>query len=289
MIKRILLLFAILTILAPYAYTQGCGWFGGALSNHLQVEGQSVVINNKMYVFYGFVNSTQITNVVEEFDPYFGSTGRWTSKASMLVGVTHVDVLVVDNEAWLIGGFVGNHGGPSTDVVQIYNPASNSWRYGPTLPQKHASGGVGLIGRKVHVYAGLMPDRSTNKPAHWVYDLDRPWNGWDTTAAAPHPFSKRPYGYASMRGRLYSVGGQTGHDGPNPTQDYDTVEVYDPISDAWSTLADMPQTRSHIEPGVFTLDGILYVTGGNTSPCCPALRKDIIAYDPRCQYMDQHL
>lgn len=274
-----LLLFCFASLLSLNSFSQNCGWFGGALSNHLQVEGQSVVINNKMYVFYGFVNSTQITSVVEEFDPFFGATGKWTQKASMLVGVTHVDVLVVDDEAWLFGGFVGNHGGPSTDVVQIYNPSTNSWRYGPTLPKKHASGGTGLIGRKIHVYAGLKPDRATNKPDHWVYDLDNPGAGWDTTYAK-HPFPRDHMGSLSMRGKLYSVGGQTGHDGPNPTQDYDTVEVYDPYTDSWSTLADMPQTRSHIEPGSFTLNGKIYVTGGNTSPCCPALRKEIIVYDP---------
>ena len=251
-----------------------CTWSSGPNSSHQQVEGINVVLNNKLYIFYGFVNGTQITNTVEVFDPNAGGNGQWTSLAQMIVPVTHVDAVVVEGEIWLVGGFKGNHGGPPTDTIQIYNPSSNNWRVGPTLPTPHASGVSVLLGRKIHVISGLMPDRTTGNPKHYVYDLDKTWLGWDTLA--PHPLPRNHVGGFSMMGRIYVLGGQTSHDGPTPTVDKDLVDVYDPYTDSWQYISPLNVPRSHIEPGTFAMDGKIYVTGGNTTL---GLRNDIISYD----------
>lgn len=263
-----------------------CGWFGATPSSHTQVEGMSVVVNNKMYVFYGFVNGTFITNTVEVFDPFSGANGSWSTLDTMPLGVTHTDAVVIDNEIWLIGGFIGNHGGPPTDTVQIYSPATDTWRPGPTLPEPHASGAAALLGRKVHVIGGLEPTRSTMEDHHMVYDLNNPTAGWDTISAARPPEPRDHAGYGSMYGKIYIVGGQTGHDGPIPTYDKNELYVYDPIENSWTLEDTLPQARSHIETGTFTTDGLLILSGGNTSPCCPALFKSIITYNPVTQVWD---
>lgn len=272
-------LFLIFSYTVSTAQTS-CGWFGAASSNHVQVEGMSVVVDDKMYVFYGFVNGTQITSTVERFDPFVGLSGQWATRASMPVGVTHTDAVVVDNNIWLIGGFVGNHGGPATDTVQVYNTLTNSWSAGPTLPEPHASGAAVLLGRKVHVIGGLKPNRSDMTDHHMVYDLNNPSAGWDTLSYARPPAPRDHVGYASMRGKIYIAGGQTGHDGPNPTFDKNELYAYDPVENSWTFLDTLPQVRSHIETGTFAVDGNLIITGGNTSPCCPALLKGIISYNP---------
>ncbi len=277
----------ILLFIGTHLFAQtSCGWFGASPSSHAQVEGISVVVNNKMYVFYGFINGTQITNTVEVFDPFVGSNGQWTVKASMPLGVTHTDAVVIDGEIWLIGGFVGNHGGPSTDTIQIYNPTSNSWRYGPSLPEAHASGAAVLLGRKIHVIGGLKSDRSSMNDHHMVYDLQNTAAGWDTLTAARPPEPRDHVGYASMRGKIYIAGGQIGHDGPDTTIDKKELYMYDPIENSWHLIDSLPEVRSHIETGTFAIDGLMVITGGNTSPCCPALLKSILTYNPETQVWD---
>jgi hypothetical protein len=133
---------------------------------------------------------------------------------------------------------------------------------------------------KIHVIGGIKPDRATVTRHHMVYDLAKPWQGWDSTSAAKPPGSRVHTGSVSMRGRIYIAGGQVGHDGPLVPPDKNELMIYDPYTNSWSYGDTLPQVRSHIETGTFTIDGLMIVTGGNTSPCCPALMKSILAYDP---------
>lgn len=241
-------------------------WARATNSNYTQVEGPSAVYNGKMYVFSGFgcdqagTCGAAIENMTAVFDPAVGANGQWTNLNAMPVGVTHVPAITVENEIWLVGGFKGNHGGPPIDTIQIYNPANNTWRYGPRLPSTFAAGGAAYVGRKVYVFGGLLPDRFTVTGAHYMYDLDNTGAGWQTLAPMPNP--RNHMGFGVIAGRIYTVGGQVGHD--CCTQDRDLVEVYDPVSNTWATMNPLPDSISHMECGTFAKDGLIYVVGGNT-------------------------
>jgi N-acetylneuraminic acid mutarotase len=241
-------------------------WARAADANQDQVEGPSALYNNKMYVFSGFgcdqagVCGAELENMTAVFDPAIGVNGQWTTLNAMPVGVTHVPAITVENEIWLVGGFRGNHGGPPIDTIQVYNPATDSWRYGPRLPTPFAAGGAAYVGRKVYVFGGLLPDRVTVTGAHYMYDLDNTAAGWQTMTPMPNP--RNHLGFGVIAGRIYTIGGQIGHD--CCTQDRDLVEVYDPVSNAWSTMNPIPDSISHMECGTFAKDGLIYVVGGNT-------------------------
>ena len=261
-----LLLATFLLILVSSLPAQQCMWARVNNSNYTQVEGPSAVYNGKMYIFSGFgcdqmgVCGAELENMTEVFDPAVGANGQWTNLNAMPVGVTHVPAATVENEIWLVGGFRGNHGGPPIDTVQIFNPVTNTWRYGPRLPAPFAGGGAVYLGRKVHVFGGLLPDRVTVTGAHYMYDLDNTAAGWQTLTPMPNP--RNHMGFGVVAGKIYTVGGQIGHD--CCTQDRDLVEVYDPVSNSWSTMNPMPDSISHMECGTFSKDGLIYVVGGNT-------------------------
>jgi len=69
---------------------------------------------------------------------YRFSTGSWTSRAS-LPGPARAGAVaaVLRGKVYVIGGYTG-----SADVnrVDIYNPSSNSWSTGPSLPSAHDGG-----------------------------------------------------------------------------------------------------------------------------------------------------
>ena len=63
---------------------------------------------------------------------------------------------------------------------------------GPLLPGRRAGGGLARLGDKLHYVSGLMEDRDTDSPDHFVLDL-KEWAGnghalW--TKAAPLPVQK---------------------------------------------------------------------------------------------------
>ncbi|MEZ4686749.1 MAG: kelch repeat-containing protein [Bacteroidia bacterium] len=82
-----------LALISPLS-AQQCMWARVTNSPHTQVEGPSVVYNNKMYIFSGFgcdqmgVCGAAIENMTEVYDPNVGVNGQWTNLSPMPVGVT---------------------------------------------------------------------------------------------------------------------------------------------------------------------------------------------------------
>ena len=64
---------------------------------------------------------------------------------------------------------------------------------------------------------------------------------WKTAAAAPFPRVEAPT--AVVSGKLYLLGGFDSELGASPR-----VDVYDPTTDAWSRLKDMPTEVTHLNP-----------------------------------------
>ena len=84
--------------------------------------------------------------------------------------------------------------------------------------------------------------------------------------------TERNHAYSGViDGKLYVTGGRAGHeaaDGSNVA----STEVYDPATDAWSALPDLPTPRSGGASAV--LDGKLFVTGA-ACPGTPCSRRCI--------------
>jgi N-acetylneuraminic acid mutarotase len=87
------------------------------------------VVNNKIYAIGG-----SSTNVVEEYDPLID---RWVTKASMGEPRHGLVVSVINNKIYAIGGtteVVGVFGGDATNIVEEYNPLTNSWKQKASFP-----------------------------------------------------------------------------------------------------------------------------------------------------------
>src|SRR6185369_17146132 len=78
---------------------------------------------------------------------------------------------------------------------------------------------------------------------------------WDTSLA--HMTSTRDHlAGAVVNGKLYVMGGRREHKGK-----FSTTEVYDPVANSWTTLADMPVPRSGLTADLLS-DGKIHVVGG---------------------------
>ncbi len=247
-----------------------CTWNTLANSSLSKVEAQSVKVNDKMYVLAGFLSGLQITAATEIYD---ATTDTWSSGAPMPTAVTHMGAVAVGNEIWVLAGFVGNHPGVATDLVQIYNTVTDTWSVGPTLPNPRGSAAAAYSEGKIHFFGGLLPDRVTDVGEHYILDVNNQAAGWQ--AAAPMPAPRNHLSGAAVNGKIYAIGGQFGHD--SGVQDQSFLHVYDPSTNAWTQLTNLPSARSHFEPGTIVHNDKIIIVGGRRGGF---FFDDVTEYDP---------
>ncbi|MBC6989261.1 malectin domain-containing carbohydrate-binding protein [Hymenobacter sp. BT491] len=244
---------------ATPGWAQTGNWVTVAPSGTPTWVGFSVMINNKMYVFSGFDSpSVTTTAKCQVYDP---ATNTWSYIADMPFPVTHAGIAVDGTKVYVAGGFLsGQSGGPNSDKLQIYDVATNTWSQGTPLPTKSGGNALVRIGRKLHSFGGLLEDRQTGSMAHYVLDLNNVGAGWGVAAGMPLP--RCHFASGAVAGKIYALGGQTGHDGAIADVNY--VQVYDPSTDVWTRLQDMPYVRSHSEPATCVVDGTIVLAGGRS-------------------------
>lgn len=249
--------------------TSDCFWAEGRSSAMERLESQTALIDGRLYTFAGFTRGLEISAQTEILDL---ETGAWSYGAPMPVAVTHMGAAIVDGKVWIVGGFEGDHPGVAIDAVQIYDPQTDSWSEGPSLPSPRASGALVYLDGTLYYFGGLEADRQTDVAELLVLDVGQPSQGWQQKADMP--VARNHLGGVAYNSRIYAVGGQTGHDGAR--DDLAVVHVYDPGTDSWEQLADLPEDRSHFEPGIFILEDKILVAGGRSDG---EYADDVIMYE----------
>jgi N-acetylneuraminic acid mutarotase len=201
---------------------------------------------------------------------------QWTRLADVPAELTHQAVAIDGNTIWSLGGTVGDSPGTVVDSVYLYDVTANTWSTGPSLPAPRGGGQTVILGRNLHFFGGFLPDRQTGSLDHWVMNLDNLAAGWSSLAAMPEP--RNHFAGVGLNGKIYALGGATGHDtGP---RDVAFVHVYNPASNQWTQLASLPVAASHIETGTFVQDGRIFVTGGRSNVTGQKLLDTFYSYDP---------
>lgn len=249
-------------------------------------ECPSIVYNNKVYVFGGYGEHPNFENDNEVYDP---ATNSWSLIASFPAGkaISHQCVVLVDDKIWQIGGRAVNADGPVTSQVIIYDITNNTWSDGPELKDPATGqslplggGGAVLIGRKIHYVGGFGPLICNDQSKyHLTIDVDK-WNAdhsvsWENKLA-PMPLPRNHISYLTTGGKIYIIGGQFGHDCSGADQKY--CHVYDPITNAWKRLIDLPAPRSHAEAATIFVDGKILVAGGQGAGS--AAQNTVYQFDP---------
>ena len=241
-------------------------WINQSPMKKPRSESSAISYNGQVFVFNGFAPNIRIENTVEQYNP---SNGSWNIVSTTSTGlgnaVTHNGIVRVGNEAWLIGGRIGNHPGPVTDSVWIFNLDTHNWRRGPELPIPGAGGGAALVNNRIHWFGGLDTQARCDVPNHFVYNLQNPSAGWQNiTAVAGMPSPRNHFSTIELGGKIYAIGGQFGHDACPGAAAVDTnlVHVFNPQNNQWNRLANIPIAQSHAEPSTFVQGNSIYLVGG---------------------------
>lgn len=226
-----------------------------------RVEGMTAVAGGKMYVFGGYLDQTWApTARVDCYDP---ATNTWTRKNDMPERISHCGTTSDGRYIYFAGGYPGKAGnaqGFATTTVRKYDPQTDTYTNLKALPQARGCSELYLLNGSLYVVAGSDANRVDHKEM-WSLDLSNPSTNWVARASLPEV--RNHFGGAVINGKIYVTGGQTGQEDWRVFKN--ATYVYDPSSNAWSTLANEPAPlRSHTMTSTFAYKGRLIVLGGET-------------------------
>jgi N-acetylneuraminic acid mutarotase len=234
-------------------------------------EGLSVVLNNRLYVFGGYERNTfRPQPEAYYYDPTLINSlgqarGDWVRLPNMPRGNTHAGIATDGRYIYIVSGYLANDQGSQTfgtRHVYRFDPEGTSTETAysrmPDLPQNQAAGVAAVIGNHLYYVGGTNSTRTQELGNLWRLDLSNPNATWEARAALPNP--RHHMGVAVYNDRMYIIGGQHDHD--NRLVSQDDVHMYDPATDTWTQLADLPEARNHIGATTMLLGSRIYVLGG---------------------------
>ena len=258
-------------------------WENGAAAPLPRYEAQGLAADGLLYVFGGFFTNAGGPTTTGQAHVYDPAADLWLPLGDMPELLTHAGQAADGPTVYLAGGFVGDHPGGSTEHVWVYDTVTDFWMEGPSLPADRGGGGLVRLDRELHYFGGATRVEGINVLTdfgdHWILDLgptDSPFDddfAW--TAAAPLPNPRNHMGAAAVGGLAYAFGGQ--HGGNESSGNQASVHAYDPESDTWSQVDDLPEPLGHITASSFVMNGRIVVTAGVTNNGKTA---NVVEYDP---------
>lgn len=229
-------------------------------------EPASLVLDDKLYVLGGYEDGIMSSRRLDLFDP---ADGSWTQLQNLPSKVGHVNLVPGDTGFWFAGGMKDKvHPAKDHIIAEVwhFDPERDRYTAAPLLPGRRAGGGLERIGDNLHYISGLMEDRDTDSPDHWIFDLAawRATGSAEWLPAAPLPTPRNQLSVAVLNGRIYAIGGQLHHD--SEQIDQPRVDIYDPASDTWSDGPPLPVGHSHSEGATFVHDDRIWMIGGHSTP-----------------------
>jgi hypothetical protein len=154
-------------------------------------------IDGRIYVGAGQGRGGDLIAEALEYDP---AENTWTERAAMGDPREHVAGFAYGGELWVIGGRDLSLGS-ATDSVEIYDPAANSWRAGPSLNTTHGGCAAAVFGDVAILVGGERPSEAMNE----VERIDLPGGAWELVD--PIPTRRHGHAMAATLGRFYVIGG----------------------------------------------------------------------------------
>jgi N-acetylneuraminic acid mutarotase len=214
-------------------------------------HGMAASVNGKIYLLGGQTtddqNGATAVNNVWELDP---AVGTWVAKAPMPTARSGGVAVASAGKIYVAGGRV-----PRGNDFAVFDPVANQWETLPNLPsQRNHLAGAAINGR-IHIVGGRLGNGLSplKSDAHEVFDpATRTW-----TNAAPMLSGRSGINSVMARGCFHVWGGES------PTGMSPQHEYYDPRTNQWGSLRNMPLPVHGVVGSAF-VNGLIWVTGGGT-------------------------
>jgi non-specific serine/threonine protein kinase len=226
----------------------------------------TAVVNGQLYIAAGFGSL-----MTEVYDP---GSNSWSAKASFPDERCYPAGGAIGTKIYIAGGCDGcDCRVGTTNALAVYDPKSDAWTSGATMPTPRSSAAVGVISGKLYVAGGSGPCPPCT-PLSTLEAYDPTSDSWQSLKSMPT--ARRGLANAAVvGGNLYVIGGViVGAGGDTGTA---AVEAYDPVADSWTTLPSLP--RPLYEVGAVSFGGGVLAVGGD-DPALAALTTDVDLLNP---------
>ena len=191
------------------------------------------------------------------------SQGLWELRAPMPTPRGDLTVVNGGNGAlYAIGGTVA--GGTPNGENERYDLTTGVWTAAAPMPVQLTIMDGDLLGNRIYVPGGYSG--TSFVAATLAYHVGN--NSW--AGRAPAPRAAAGYAAAACSELLYRSGGGGYDTWPNASR---ALEVYDPATNTWATLASM--AHGHLWHAMACIEGKLYVAGGMDESGNPSATAEV--------------
>ena len=243
-----------------------------------------VEYQGKIYMFGGFVfpssgGGWEPVDNAWEYDPVADS---WKALAPLPMKRGSAVVAEVGGKMYLIGGATTvegskevaiNGAGPARNLTinDVYDPVSNTWqsRAPMALARNHAF--VGAVNGKIYVIGGRVGHAfvTVSSNSEIVEEYDPATNSW-SGLKAKMPTARSGGGWGVYNGQIYVAGGEVAT--PSLVGAFRAVEAYEPATNTWTVMPQMPMPRHGVAGAV--LNGRLHLISGMITSAAAGAGQD---------------
>jgi N-acetylneuraminic acid mutarotase len=217
----------------------------------------AAAVDGILYVIGGQTNAgsrkepSRYTAAVYAYDP---KTEKWTPLAPMPTARSAMAGDVIDGKIYVAGGRP-----PRGHDFAVYDPKTDKWTTLPDLPTARNHMAAAATDGKLYVAGGRFGGGFRSEITAVLEMYDPQTNQW--TAKKPMPEARSGLNGIAVNGCFHTFGGE--HPGAGPNGVFPQHEVYNPKTDTWTRLADMPMPV-HGVTGLAYVDGWIHLPGGGT-------------------------
>ena len=215
---------------------------------------------DRIFLIGGMEAAQLFLRTVEVFDPV---TQRWTEGPDLPLGAHHAMSAGLDGAIYVFGGYSERTG---TALVSdyAYILQGGAWEQLPDMPEPRAEGGAAAVDGKLYVVGGV----GLTGLAETTMVCDPATSEWSTTTGLLTP--RNHLGVAAADGRIFAIGGRDapaslplphGGFGSQPIQGIGASEVFDPATEEWTELPELPTPRGGLGAAA-TSNGFIVTAGG---------------------------
>ena len=233
-------------------------------------------VNEKIYVIGGEVEGFGNLSIstVEMYDP---KTDTWERKADMPTSRS-TSISVVDGKIYAIGGTelkrfeldvlikgefrkVKQWEVKELPTVEMYDPTTDTWTQKADMPTPRSTRTC-VVNGKIYAIGGTAFNNVRQKKP-WRLDTVEVYDPTTDTWAKAKKMNHARSGaaFSVVDGKIYALGGTGWPQLPNhPGPFLSSMEVYNPETNQWRDIGDMPAAKSSHTASV--INGKIYVIGG---------------------------
>lgn len=178
----------------------------------------------------------------------------WSSKSVMPTarGWLPPSACVLNNKIYVIGGTPDDVS--STNKVEAYDPISDTWTEKQPIKVARWGHSSNVVDGKIYVMGGCELTGPAIPSLEVYYPGEDKWE----QIAGGMPEGRMGFGSCVVNGKIYVIGGCT--EEPTGNTVLAKMDVYDPVTNTWTSLAPMPQARAYLSASA--VGNKIYAVGG---------------------------